>query len=246
MTGNPTLNANTFTGIQATPGERTMTVQGTVHKTALLLLLTILSASYAWGMYYKGESEMMPMLLGVGAIGGFIVAMITVFKKTWSPVTAPLYALFEGLVVGGLSAMFAGSYQGIVIQAVMLTFGVLAALLAAYTFGLVKASQNFVRGVVAATGGIMLLYLATFVLGFFGIQMPAIYGNGPIGIGFSVVVVIIAALNLVIDFDFIETGAKAGAPKYLEWYAAFSLLVTLIWLYLEILRLLAKLSSRRK
>jgi uncharacterized YccA/Bax inhibitor family protein len=245
MTGNPTLNANTFTNIQAAPGAGTMTVQGTVHKTALLLVLTILTASYTWSLHSSGADGALAMWTYGGAIAGFLVALVTIFKKTWSMVTAPLYALCEGLVVGGVSSMLAGYYNGIVIEAVMLTFGTLAALLGAYTFGVIKVTDNFKRGVIAATGGIALLYLATIILGFFHVQVPLIYGSGIVGIGFSVVVVIIAAMNLVLDFDFIEKGAEVGAPKFLEWYAAFSLLVTLIWLYFEILRLLAKMNSRK-
>jgi uncharacterized YccA/Bax inhibitor family protein len=168
-----------------------------------------------------------------------------VFKKNWAIVTAPLYAVLEGLVLGGLSATFEARFPGIVIQAVGLTFGTLFALLLAYKSGVIKATENFKLGVVAATGGIALVYLAGFVLGFFGVSIPYIHGSGTIGILFSLVVVVIAALNLVLDFDFIESGAASGAPKYMEWYAAFGLLVTLIWLYLEILRLLAKLRSRR-
>ncbi len=244
MTGNPALNAKTFTEVQAAPGAPTMTIQGSVNKTALLLLLTIFSASYTWNLHYSGNDSSMSLWVGGGAIGGLVIAIVTVFKKNWAMVTGPLYALLEGLVVGGISSMFAGLYQGIVIQAVMLTFGVLAAMLAAYTFGIIKATDKFKRGVVAATGGVMLLYLATFILGFFHVPVPMIYSSGPIGIGLSIIIVIIAALNLVIDFDFIEKGAEVGAPKYLEWYAAFSLLVTLIWLYFEILRLLAKLNRK--
>jgi len=242
MTGNPTLNANTFANIHAAPGTAVMTVQGTVHKTALLLLLTIVAASYTWGLHDAGLDG---AVMTGGAIAGFVIGLITVFKKTWAMVTAPLYAVAEGLFIGGLSSAMASYSNGIVIDAAMLTFGTLAALLAAYTMGVVKVTDNFKRGVIAATGGIVLLYLATFVLGLFHVPVPMITGSGLFGIGFSIVVVIIAALNLVIDFDFIEKGAEAGAPKYLEWYAAFSLLVTLIWLYLEILRLLAKLSQRK-
>jgi uncharacterized YccA/Bax inhibitor family protein len=180
----------------------------------------------------------------VGAIAGFVVAMITIFKQTWAPVTAPLYALLEGLVIGGASAIFEAQFPGIVIQAAALTLGTCLALLLAYKSRLIRATENFKLGVVAATGGIALFYLITLVLGFFGIQMPLMYGNSWASIGFSLVVVVIAALNLVLDFDFIEQGAAQGAPKYMEWYGAFGLMVTLIWLYLEMLRLLAKLRSR--
>jgi uncharacterized YccA/Bax inhibitor family protein len=182
------------------------------------------------------------MLLGV--FGGFIVAIITTFKKEWSPVTAPIYALLEGLVLGGISAMLDLRYPGIAMQAVGLTFGTLFVLLVAYRSGLIPVTQKLRMGIVAATGGICLLYLAEMLLGLFGIQFTSINGNGLIGIGFSLFVVAIAALNLVLDFDFIEQGVKAGAPKYMEWYGAFGIIVTLVWLYLEILRLLSKLNRR--
>jgi len=182
--------------------------------------------------------------VAVGAIAGFVVALVTIFKQTWSPVTAPLYALLEGLVIGGVSTIFEAQFPGIVIQAAGLTLGTCLALLLAYKSRLIRATENFKLGVVAATGGIALFYLITLVLGFFGIRMPLMYGNSWMSIGFSLFVVVIAALNLVLDFDFIEQGAARGAPKYMEWYGAFGLMVTLIWLYLEMLRLLAKLRSR--
>lgn len=192
-----------------------------------------------------GNVDAMSLWMMVGLIGGMIVAFVTIFKKTWAPVTAPLYAVLEGFALGGISAMLEATYEGIVIQAVALTFGTAGCLLIAYKSGVIKATENFRLGVVAATGGVMLIYLATYILGFFGIAIPYIHENGLIGIGFSLVVVVIAALNLVLDFDFIEKGAEHGAPKYMEWYAAFGLMVTLIWLYIEILRLLSKLNSRK-
>ena len=179
------------------------------------------------------------------ALGGLVVAIVTVFKKTWSPVTAPLYAVLEGLFVGAISAIFEQRFPGIVMQAVMLTMGTLGALLLAYKSGLIKATENFKLGVVAATGGIFLLYLVNIVLRMLGFDgFGFIHESGTMGIAFSAFVVVIAALNLVLDFDFIESGAESGAPKYMEWYGAFGLVVTLVWLYLEILRLLAKLNSR--
>ncbi len=244
---NPALNANTFTGYSQPYGAaETMTIGGTVNKTGFLLILCLLPAAWVWQKFFAAQNPevVYPYLIG-GALGGFVVAMVTVFKKEWAVVTAPIYALLEGLVLGGLSAVFEARFPGIVIQAVGLTFGTLFALLMAYKSGVIKATENFKLGVVAATGGIALVYLAGFVLGFFGVSIPYIHGSGMIGILFSLFVVVIAALNLVLDFDFIETGAASGAPKYMEWYAAFGLLVTLIWLYLEILRLLAKLRSRR-
>ena len=179
-------------------------------------------------------------------VGGLIAALVTVFKPTAAPITTPLYAAFEGLLLGGLSLVFEARYPGIVINAVGLTFGTLAVLLLAYSSGLIRPSENFKLGVVAATGAVALLYLVSMVLGFFGKTVPFIHDSGPIGIGFSLFVVGLAALNLVLDFDFIERGAAAGAPKYMEWFGAFGLLVTLVWLYIEILRLLAKLQDRRR
>jgi uncharacterized YccA/Bax inhibitor family protein len=244
MTGNPTLSETTFNEAGRVVHGQAMTVQGTVNKTALLLLLTTLSAAFTWRLFWQGETGSANLLLTGGAIGGFAVGLITVFKKNWSPVTAPLYAICEGLFIGGLSSVFERQMPGIVIQAVMYTFGTLAALLAAYSAGWIRVSAGFRTGVIAATGGIALVYLVSFVLSFFHIQIPGIFGNGVIGIGFSLVVVAIAAMNLVLDFDTIESGARQNAPKYMEWYGAFGLLVTLVWLYLEILRLLSKLNRR--
>jgi len=244
-TANPALNDNTFRSYgRAVASGDTMTIQGTVNKSAVLLLLVLLTAAWTWRLYYTATDSLMLWVAG-GAIGGFIVAMITVFKKQWAAVTAPLYALLEGLVLGGISSVLEARYPGIVIQAVGLTFGTLFGLLFAYKSGMIKVTENFKLGVVAATGGIAVVYLVTMLLGFFGIRMPYIHESGMIGIGFSLFVVIIAALNLVLDFDFIESGAAHGAPKYMEWYGAFGLMVTLIWLYIEILRLLSKMRSRR-
>ncbi len=246
-TANPALNSKIFTNIpRVADPSRMMTIQGTVNKTALMLILLLIPAAWTWNMFFStgNTSAVMPWLYG-GFIGGFIVALVTVFKKELSSVTAPLYSVLEGLALGGLSAIFEARFPGIVIQAVALTFGTLFCLLAAYRSGLIKVTENFKLGVVAATGGIAMIYVASMLLRLFGISMPYIHENGLIGIGFSVFVVIIAALNLVLDFDFIEKGSEAGAPKFMEWYAAFGLMVTLIWLYIEILRLLSKLASRR-
>ena len=244
-TANPALSDDTFRGYgRAIATGDTMTVQGTVNKTAVLLLLVLLTSAWTWRLYYTAAGSLGVWIFG-GAIGGFIVALITVFKKQWAAMTAPLYALLEGLVLGGISSMLEARYPGIVIQAVGLTFGTLFGLLFAYKSGMIKATENFKLGVVAATGGIAVVYLVTMMLGFFGIRMPYIHESGMFGIGFSLFVVIIAALNLVLDFDFIESGAAQGAPKYMEWYGAFGLMVTLIWLYIEILRLLSKMRSRR-
>lgn len=245
-TSNPALNAKTFENLPAVAGvEEMMTLQGTVNKSALLLGIVVAAAAYTWNLFFESadQTAVLPYLLG-GALGGFVVALVTVFKKAWSPVTAPLYAALEGLFLGAISAMMEMEFPGIVIQAVALTFGIFFSLLLAYRSGLIKPSENFKLGVTAATGGIAIIYFITMLLGFWGIGIPYIHEGGMIGIGFSVFVVILASLNLVLDFDFIENGTEKGAPKYMEWYASFGLLVTLVWLYLEILRLLAKTRRR--
>jgi len=244
-TSNPALNMNSFRVEHAAFGEA-MTLPGTVNKTGILLVCAVAAAIWSWSQFFHAPSaETMLPLVVIGGIGGFIVALVTIFKKAWSPITAPIYALLEGLALGGISAMYELRHPGIAMQAVGLTFGTLFVLLLAYRSGLIRVTEKFRLGVVAATGGIAVFYLAQFALGFFGVRLAAINGSGLMGIGFSVVVVIVAALNLVLDFDFIESGVRAGAPKYMEWYAAFGLMVTLIWLYLEILRLLSKLNSRK-
>lgn len=237
--GNPALRSNVFTQSPAYASGQSMTIQGTTNKTLVLLLFTLLTASWGWSNPAAAAPFMFPAL-----IIGFIVAMVTIFKKTWSPITAPIYALIEGVFLGAVSAFFEKTYPGIVTQAVGLTFGVLFCLLLAYKSRMIKVTDNFRLGIVAATGGIAVLYFISIIMGFFGASIPFIHESGPLGIGFSLFVVVIASLNLVLDFDFIEKGAQNGAPKYMEWYGAFGLMVTLIWLYLEILRLLAKLRSR--
>ena len=240
--GNPALNTKTFSGFDMTTGA-SMTIMGTVHKTALGLLLLMSTALFTWNMP-AGDPRATGLMI-VGMIGGLIVAIVTIFKHHLAKYTVPAYALLEGLALGGISKFFEVMYPGIVNQAVMLTFGTLGALLLAYRSGLIKATENFKLGIVAATGGIFFVYLISWILSWFSVSIPLIHSNSNMGILFSIVVVVIAALNLVLDFDFIEEGSEKGAPKYMEWYGAFGLLVTLIWLYLEILRLLAKLSSRR-
>ena len=241
--GNPVLNDKTFTRHVDLTGEDRMTLMGTVHKTAALLLLLVITASITWGMVFAGSMSAGPLAIA-GAGFGFIVAIVTYFKPRWVPVTAPIYAALKGLFLGGVSAILEARFPGIVLQAVGLTFGTLFALLGAYRSGLIKATENFKLGVAAATGGIVLVYLLSMVLRLFGTEIPLIHEAGWVGIGFSAFVVVIAALNLVLDFDFIENGAESGAPKYMEWFGAFGLMVTLIWLYIEILVLLSKLRSR--
>jgi uncharacterized YccA/Bax inhibitor family protein len=245
-TSNPALNARTFADLRRDPTAPPMTLEGTVNKAALLLFLVVVPAAWVWSQVRTAfdPSVVGPWIL-LGGIGGFIAAIVTVFKKEWSPVTAPVYAALEGLVLGGLSALLETKYPGIVMQSVGLTFATLAAMLIAYRTGLIQATEKFKLGVVAATGAIALYYVVGLVLSFFHVAMPFLQGNSTASIVVSGVIVVVAALNLILDFDFIETGVAAGAPKYMEWYGAFGLMVTLIWLYLEILRLLAKSRSRR-
>tara|TARA_B100000941_G_scaffold225082_1_gene167330 strand:- start:88 stop:828 length:741 start_codon:yes stop_codon:yes gene_type:complete len=237
--GNPALQSSTFRNHLTSVSNGTMTLSGTVNKTAISLILVIISAGYSWG------NPIMHGLAMPAGILGFILALITVFKPTIGHITVPAYAIVQGVFLGVISMVFNSAYPGIVVQAVFLTFGTLGSLLLAYMSGLIKATENFKLGVFAATGGIAVLYLINFIMGFFSSGLGIISSNNTMGILFSGFVVVIAALNLVLDFDFIEEGAEMGAPKYMEWYGAFGLLVTLIWLYIEILRLLAKLNSRR-
>jgi uncharacterized YccA/Bax inhibitor family protein len=251
-TSNPALGENTF---GAAAGSRystyidaasRMTLSGTVNKTGILLVLAVASAAWTWYRFVSsGDVGSVSGLLLVGALGGLVVAMVTIFKREWAPVTAPIYALLQGLVLGGISAVTNMRYPGIAIEAVGLTFAVLFVMLLAYSTRIIRVTQKFRLGVVAATGGIMLFYLVQMVLGFFGIRWMAVNGSGALGIGISLFICAIAALNLVLDFDFIERGVNYGAPKYMEWYGAFGIMVTLVWLYLEILRLLSRMRSRQ-
>ena len=241
--GNPAFRSKAFTERSSDfSTSEVMTLSGTVNKTGFYLLLCFMTAAWTWNQLYSGADVGVYLWGGLG--GGFIAALVTIFKPTLAPYSAPIYALLEGFMIGGISAIFESMYPGIVIQAVGLTFGTLAALLMAYKTGLIKPTENFRLMIFAATGGIALLYLVNFIMMFFGSSIGFIHSNGFFGILFSLAVVAIAALNLVLDFDFIEEGAEKGLPKYMEWYGAFSLMVTLVWLYVEILRLLMKLRSR--
>jgi uncharacterized YccA/Bax inhibitor family protein len=240
--GNPTLNDNTFERFRGVTQGKGMTIDGTVNKSFILLAILLGAAFYTWNLYFQGQN-VTPYLVA-GVIGGLVLSLIIIFKPSVSPIAVPIYAGLEGLFIGALSARYEAAFSGITVQAVLLTFGVFIALLLAYKSRLIKATENFKLGVVAATGGIALVYLINIVLGFFGMSVPYLHDNGLIGIGISLVIVVIASLNLVLDFDFIENGARMNAPKYMEWYGAFGLLVTLVWLYIEMLRLLSKLRSR--
>ncbi|HVY38679.1 MAG TPA: Bax inhibitor-1/YccA family protein [Polyangia bacterium] len=250
---NPALGAKSFGGFVGVGGGATaqartgaMTIQGTVDKTAILLAVTTLVALLPWRLFFRtGDPELLFPWLALGSIGGFVVALATIFKKSWAPVTAPIYAACEGLALGSISALFEQRYPGIVVRSMALTFATLAVMLIAFRTKAIRATERFKLGVVAATGAIALVYLASAVLSLFGVHVGLWQSTGAVGIGISLVVVVVAALNLVLDFALIQDGAAQGAPKYMEWYGAFGLLVTLVWLYLEILRLLSKLNQRR-
>ena len=248
--GNPVLNAGTFRNAEAAD-DGVMTLSGTINKTGILFALLLATAGYIWWQMSDAvhaadaaRLQTLHIVAGVSAVAGFVLALVTAFAKRWVTVTAPAYALAQGFFLGATSLSFEQAYPGIVVQAVGLTFCVFFALLVAYKTGIIKATENFRLGVFAATGGVALFYLISIVLRLFGVGGTWMHDAGPVGILVSLVIVAIAALNLVLDFDFIETGVEDQAPKYMEWYGAFGLMVTLVWLYLEILRLLAKLRSR--
>lgn len=252
--GNPTLNSNTFQDMGAFAGSlsrndaTTMTIQGTALKTLILLAITVTTAGITWVQVMGGGNlnfaAIAPWMFG-GMIVSLILSLIICAKPTTSPYLAPLYAAAEGFFLGGLSSIFELRYPGIVVMAVGCTFGTLFGLVLAYMSGIIKATENFKLGIMAATIGLGVVYLISFIGGFFGFPIPFIHSSGLFGILFSLFAVTVAALNLVLDFDFIENAAERGAPKHLEWYGAFALMVTLVWLYVEILRLLSKLNDRK-
>tara|TARA_B100001996_G_scaffold278157_1_gene218652 strand:+ start:3133 stop:3873 length:741 start_codon:yes stop_codon:yes gene_type:complete len=236
---NPALSSKIFSESIVSDSSDVMTIQGTVDKTAIALSILLVAG-------YFGYTSFSPVIMMGGFIGGFIVAIVTIFKRTWAPYTVPIYAVLEGLALGGISFFYNSLYEGIVLQAITITVCILLSLLFAYKTRIIKATENFKLGVFAATGGIFLIYVVDLVMSFFGtgISVLNIENSSNFSILFSLGVVVIASLNLVIDFDFIEEGAEKGAPKYMEWYGTFGLLITLVWLYLEILRMLAKMRNR--
>ena len=251
-TSNPALNKNTFKKFAyADTQSNVMTFGGTINKTGIMLLLVVLGASYTWKLFFNsftieaGTSSIMTWV-AVGGIGGFVLSLLTIFNQKNAAIFAPIYAVLEGLFLGGISAIFEASYPGIVLRAVGLTFSVLFIMLFLYKTQIIKPTEKFKTGVISATGGIVLMYFLSFIFSLFGANMSFMYGNSLLSIGISIFVVVIAALNLVLDFDFIEQGVHFKVPKYMEWYSAFGITVTLVWLYIEILNLLLKLSSRSR
>jgi uncharacterized YccA/Bax inhibitor family protein len=247
--GNPALSDKIFRKAQPVAGdEGTMTLGGTLNKFGFIFLMTMCSAVYSWFAYARGAS-VAPLIM-IGMFGGFILAMVIIFKMQWAKYLAPAYGLCEGLFLGAISAMVGAAFQAkaphLVMQAVLLTFGVVVAMWALYRFRIIKVTKKVTLIIVGATAGIFIFYLLTWILGFFGVYVPFMdFTNGStFSIIFSLIVVGVAALNLLLDFDMIDKGVVGGAPKYMEWYGAFALTVTIVWLYIEILRLLSKLNSR--
>jgi uncharacterized YccA/Bax inhibitor family protein len=245
--GNPAISEKTFENVRQFEGEQ-MTVRGTMNKFGMMMLFLLGAAVFTWNIFYtQGQQAVAPWLWG-SLIVGMILALVIIFKKTWAPYLALGYAICEGLFLGAISAFydyaFAATYPSIIMHAVLLTMGTAAAMYILYQTGIIRATGTFKKVVFIATAGIGIFYLISIVMRMFGGQMPYLHDSSPIGIGISLVIVVVAALNLILNFDMIDQGAEAGAPKYFEWYGAFGLLVTLVWLYLEILRLLSKLSSR--
>jgi len=251
---NPAFSEKIFSKERVFTTDETMTIQGTMNKALLMLVLVVLGAAFTWKAYFESIpiDPLHPAFptsvlvwMAVGGIGGFITSLVVIFNPKSSPITAPIYAVLEGLFLGGISAFFAAQYTGnIIIQAVGLTFITFFLMLTAYRSGLIKVTEKFRTIILVATGAIALMYFLSFILGFFGLNIGFIHSSGPLGIGISVVIIGIAALNLLLDFDFIDRASSQGAPKYMEWFGAFGLMVTLIWLYIEFLRLLSKLNSR--
>ena len=249
--GNPTLTQKMFDkslSIEADV-QGTMTVRGTINKFGFLMIMIIAGAAYNWHMFEEGKQATVTTLMMVGIFGGLITAIAISFKPNWAGYLSPLYGLLEGLFIGGISAIlnaaFAEKYPGLIIQAVGLTFGVAIAMFLLYNFRIIKATEKFKSVIFTATLGIGIFYLLTMLLNLFGVTVSFMYDSSLLSIGISLFIVAIAALNLILDFDMIEQGAERGAPKFMEWYGAFGLLITLVWLYLEILRLLSKLGSSK-
>lgn len=243
---NPAFKDNAFSGAaQGWRGE-VMTLDGTALKTGVLGILVVLSAAWPWHLFFSSHistAELTPYWLG-GSLSAFVVAMLTIWKKNYSPVTAPLYAVLEGLTLGAISVLYEYKYPGVAIQAVGLTFAVLGGMLFLYTSHLVRPSVGFMKTVAMATLGVAVYYVIAMLMSCFGVHAPMIWDTGIIGIGFSVLVSILASLNLLLDFSFIDSNVQSGAPKYMEWYGAFGIMVTTVWLYLELLRLMSKLNRK--
>lgn len=243
---NPVIQENALRGESYNTISPPMTISGSIMKTFVLLLFLMIPAFVTWYQFTLGYMDKVQFIMMAGLIIGFILALIITFKPSWAPYLSPAYAFCEGAFLGGLSAQIEAMYPGIAIQAIGLTFMTTFAMLAIYKTGIIKVTDKFRAILLSAMGGIFLLYLVSFILSFFGKQIPYLFSSSPIGIGFSIFVVIIAALSLLPNFDFIEKGTQMMLPKYMEWYSAFGVMVTLVWLYMEIVRLLVKLRDSNR
>lgn len=242
---NPAMSEKIFEKARTVAaGSSTMTINGTLNKIGLMLLLVIAAAAYTWNMVMGADPGRASTLAMTGAIGGFIMALVTIFRPRSAGITAPIYAILEGLFLGAISAIINASYPGVAFQAVLLTIGTLFTMLFLYRSGHIRATPRFRRGVLMATGAVFFAYLVSWIMSLFGMPVGFMHSAGPLGILINLVIIVIAALNLIMDFDFIEKGSNMGAPKYMEWYGAFGLMVTLIWLYIEFLRLLSRFAGR--
>ena len=239
-TGNPAFSEKIFSSQGFVAQNQAMTVQGTVNKTLMLFVLMIIPAYLVWNQF-DPETPVVSPLTWVGLVGGLISALVVIFKPITAAIGAPVYAIFEGMFLGGISVLFEMMYPGIAMQAIALTFGTLFSMLFMYKSGMIKVTEKLRSGVMAATGAIFFVYMISWIMSFFGSSIPMIHQGGMMGIGFSLLVIGIAAFNLLLDFDFIEKSALRGSPKFMEWVGAFGLMVTLVWLYMEFLRLLSKL-----
>jgi uncharacterized YccA/Bax inhibitor family protein len=249
-TSNPAFSQDVFAGfdqVYGAPRSTVTTVQGTMSKT--FLLLAILSATALWSWHAVASDQLQLGVIPVAGIAGFILAMVTIFKPTVAPWTSPVYAAMEGVFLGAISQIveqrFGLKYPGIALQAVMLTAGTLLLMIFLYANRIIRVTDRLKSGIIMATGALCLFYMVSLVLGLFGVAVPFLFSATPIGIGFSLFVVGLAAFNLLLDFDFIDEAVARQAPKYMDWYGAFGLMVTLVWLYLEMLRLLSKIAANR-
>ena len=242
---NPAMSGRIFEKVgMVTDGSSSMTITGTINKIGIMLLLVIAAAAYTWNMVMGADPGRAGTLAMVGAIGGFVLALVTIFRPQSSAITAPIYAILEGLFLGAISAIINARYPGVAFQAVLLTIGTLFTMLFLYRSGRIRATPRFRRGVMMATGAVFFAYMISWIMSLFGMPMGFMHSAGPLGILINLAIIVIAALNLIMDFDFIEKGSQMGAPKYMEWYGAFGLMVTLIWLYIEFLRLLSRFAGR--
>jgi len=242
---NPALAGRIFEKAgTAAAGSSAMTINGTINKVGIMMLLVVAAAAYTWKIVLGADPGRAGTLAMVGAIGGFITALVTIFRPQSSAISAPIYSILEGLFLGAISAIINNMYPGVAFQAVLLTIGTLFTMLFLYRSERIRATPRFRRGVLMATGAVFFAYLISWILSLLGMPVGYMHSSGPLGIIINLVVIVIAALNLILDFDFIEKGSQMGAPKYMEWYGAFGLMVTLIWLYIEFLRLLSRFAGR--